>query len=149
LCKDEFTHCPVFALRGDCRSNPHYMLDKCKRSCNLCGDLVARKDRIQPTSRHPPRQRQPPPQQQQQQQQYSYRYSYVTKDYIDNRNQISSHIYDVFSSSSPTTTTTTTTQSTTTLSESRQQCNYLFSQKKSMCNYYLILFQFNKKKHSC
>jgi hypothetical protein len=27
------------------------MLDKCKRSCNLCGDLVQQKDRIQPTSK--------------------------------------------------------------------------------------------------
>ena len=28
------------------------MLDKCKRSCNLCGDLVSQKDRIQPTSKN-------------------------------------------------------------------------------------------------
>ena len=28
------------------------MLDKCKRSCNLCGDLVQQKDRIQPTSKN-------------------------------------------------------------------------------------------------
>ena len=27
------------------------MLDKCKRSCNLCGDLVEQKDRIQLTSK--------------------------------------------------------------------------------------------------
>ena len=39
ICKDDFTHCPVFALRGDCKTNPHHMLDRCKRSCNLCGDL--------------------------------------------------------------------------------------------------------------
>ncbi len=51
LCKDDFAHCPVFALRGDCKTNPHHMLDKCKRSCNLCGDLVQQKDRIQPTSK--------------------------------------------------------------------------------------------------
>lgn len=30
------------------------MLDKCKRSCNLCGDLVQQKDRIQPTSKKTP-----------------------------------------------------------------------------------------------
>ncbi len=51
LCKDEFNHCPVFAKRGDCKNNPHYMLDKCKRSCNLCGDLVEQKDRIQVTTK--------------------------------------------------------------------------------------------------
>lgn len=27
------------------------MLLRCKRSCNLCGDLVEQKDRIQPTSK--------------------------------------------------------------------------------------------------
>jgi hypothetical protein len=27
------------------------MLDKCKRSCNLCGDLVQQKDRIKFTSK--------------------------------------------------------------------------------------------------
>lgn len=51
MCKDEYNHCPVFALRGDCKLNPHYMLQKCMRSCNLCGDLVEQKDRIQPTSK--------------------------------------------------------------------------------------------------
>ncbi len=30
------------------------MLDKCKRSCNLCGDLVDEKDRIQPTTSRQP-----------------------------------------------------------------------------------------------
>ena len=34
------------------KTNPHHMLDKCKRSCNLCGDLVQQKDRIQPTSKN-------------------------------------------------------------------------------------------------
>ncbi|CAF0996396.1 unnamed protein product [Brachionus calyciflorus] len=53
LCKDDFAHCPVFALRGDCKLNPHYMLLRCMRSCNLCGDLVDQKDRIQPSSKKP------------------------------------------------------------------------------------------------
>ena len=51
LCKDEHNNCPMLALRGDCKLNPHYMLLRCMRSCNLCGDLVDQKDRIQPTSK--------------------------------------------------------------------------------------------------
>ena len=37
--------------RAKGKTNPHYMLDKCKRSCNLCGDLVQQKDRIQATTK--------------------------------------------------------------------------------------------------
>lgn len=51
MCKDEYEHCPVFALRGDCKTNPFYMLQSCKRSCNLCGDLVNEKNRINPTTK--------------------------------------------------------------------------------------------------
>lgn len=51
LCKDDYAHCPVFALRGDCKTNPFYMLQACKRSCNLCGDLVDQKNRIHPTTK--------------------------------------------------------------------------------------------------
>lgn len=51
MCKDEYEHCPVFALRGDCKTNPFYMLQSCKRSCNLCGDLVNEKNRIHPTTK--------------------------------------------------------------------------------------------------
>lgn len=36
------------------------MLQKCMRSCNLCGDLVDQKDRIQPTSKKPFQMRRPP-----------------------------------------------------------------------------------------
>lgn len=49
--------CKLF-LKG--KLNPHYMLQKCKRSCNLCGDLVDQKDRIQPTSKKPASVRRPP-----------------------------------------------------------------------------------------
>lgn len=35
------------------------MLQKCMRSCNLCGDLVDQKDRIQPTSKKPSAMRRP------------------------------------------------------------------------------------------
>jgi len=38
----------VYSFEG--KTNPHHMLDKCKRSCNLCGDLVHLKDRVVATS---------------------------------------------------------------------------------------------------
>ena len=49
-CRDENNFCVVKAQKGECKTNPHFMLIKCKRSCNLCGDLVDRRDRIQPVS---------------------------------------------------------------------------------------------------
>ncbi len=47
-------NCNVLALKGECKTNPHFMLEKCKLSCNLCGDLVNKKDRILSTTSKKP-----------------------------------------------------------------------------------------------
>ena len=34
---DTSGQCPGWASRGECASNPGYMHDKCKKSCEQCG----------------------------------------------------------------------------------------------------------------
>nr|XP_058942215.1 putative tyrosinase-like protein tyr-3 [Pocillopora verrucosa] len=37
-CKDtNEVQCPIWADRGDCETNPHWMKVKCQKSCNTCG----------------------------------------------------------------------------------------------------------------
>ena len=35
-CVDNHRYCPLWALKGQCFSNPVYMLTACKKSCNQC-----------------------------------------------------------------------------------------------------------------
>ena len=35
-CVDNHRYCPLWASKGECFSNPVYMLTACKKSCNQC-----------------------------------------------------------------------------------------------------------------
>mmetsp|Transcript_1443 Transcript_1443/g.4119 ORF Transcript_1443/g.4119 Transcript_1443/m.4119 type:complete len:357 (-) Transcript_1443:74-1144(-) len=37
-CKDENIECPSWAHSGECRKNPEFMNQSCKKSCNMCGE---------------------------------------------------------------------------------------------------------------
>eukprot|EP00931_Biecheleriopsis_adriatica_P006867 TRINITY_DN108210_c0_g1_i1.p1 TRINITY_DN108210_c0_g1~~TRINITY_DN108210_c0_g1_i1.p1 ORF type:complete len:250 (-),score=44.51 TRINITY_DN108210_c0_g1_i1:35-784(-) len=40
-CSDKRSDCSGWAKRGECKKNPRYMLDKCKRSCGGCGGTTS------------------------------------------------------------------------------------------------------------
>ena len=35
-CKDDNEWCPTWAAEGECSANPAYMLQSCKKSCEVC-----------------------------------------------------------------------------------------------------------------
>ncbi|XP_076096843.1 uncharacterized protein LOC143067449 isoform X1 [Mytilus galloprovincialis] len=41
-CTDIKEKCIMWALQNECRQNPEYMLYNCKKSCNACGDAIAK-----------------------------------------------------------------------------------------------------------
>ena len=38
-CRDTDTHCPMWSIQGECRSNEKYMNNVCPRSCGICQPL--------------------------------------------------------------------------------------------------------------
>lgn len=40
-CVDMFEECPRLADEGYCETDPYYMMYNCKKSCAVCGMLVA------------------------------------------------------------------------------------------------------------
>lgn len=45
-CIDINELCPDWALEGECQKNPEYMLQYCKKSCNVCTDAICEIDEI-------------------------------------------------------------------------------------------------------
>ncbi|CAG2195746.1 unnamed protein product [Mytilus edulis] len=41
-CTDIKEKCLMWALQNECKQNPEYMLYNCKKSCNACGDAIAK-----------------------------------------------------------------------------------------------------------
>ena len=39
-CVDSNQHCASWAQKGECSSNPAYMLKSCRKSCNQCGKFI-------------------------------------------------------------------------------------------------------------
>lgn len=36
MCRNDHNNCEMWAKRGECKKNPGYMLNKCKKACNVC-----------------------------------------------------------------------------------------------------------------
>ena len=43
-CEDSNDNCAYWASVGECKANPNYMLENCKKSCNNCGSDKEKED---------------------------------------------------------------------------------------------------------
>lgn len=45
-CKDDDERCGFWASQDECENNPGYMLQKCKKSCDVCGGITPKETKI-------------------------------------------------------------------------------------------------------